>query len=238
MPVKIRLARHGSKKKPFYHVVVADSRAPRDGRYIERIGSYNPNTNPVTIDLDFDKALDWVKKGAIPTDTCRAILSTKGVMYKKHLLEGVKKGSFPEEEGERKFNIWIKDKELKIETQRKKLEKVKEDEVKKRMSEEEKVNEARKAELAKKKLDEMEASKEVKSEGQPVAETKKDSVAKAEEISEKQAEKPAKKPKEETPVEEAKAEEVKEETPAEEPKAEETEEVRSAEENESEEKSE
>ena len=94
MPAKIRLARHGRKRYAFYHIVVADSRAPRDGRYIERIGTYNPNTNPATIDLDFDKALDWLLKGAQPTDTANAILSYKGVNYKKHLLGGVKKRSF------------------------------------------------------------------------------------------------------------------------------------------------
>ena len=98
MPVKIRLARHGRKKGPFYHIVAADSRAPRDGRYIERIGIYNPKTNPATIELDFDKSLDWLMKGAQPTDTCRAILSYKGVLYKKHLLEGVKKNAFSAEE--------------------------------------------------------------------------------------------------------------------------------------------
>ena len=98
MPVKIRLARHGSKKYAFYHIVVADSRAPRDGKYIERIGSYNPNTHPATVVLDFDKALNWVQKGALPTDTCRVLLSEKGVLYKKHLLGGVKKGAFSEEE--------------------------------------------------------------------------------------------------------------------------------------------
>ncbi len=102
MPVKIRLARHGRKGYAYYHIVVADSRAPRDGRFIERIGSYNPNTNPATIDLNFDKALDWLFKGAQPTDTCRAILSYKGVMMKKHLLEGVKKGAFDDAEAERR----------------------------------------------------------------------------------------------------------------------------------------
>ncbi|MBI4649198.1 MAG: 30S ribosomal protein S16 [Bacteroidia bacterium] len=93
MSVKIRLARHGAKKKPFYHIVVADSRSPRDGRYIERIGSYNPCTDPATIDLDFDKALWWMQKGAQPSDTCRSILSYEGVLVKKHLLDGVKKGA-------------------------------------------------------------------------------------------------------------------------------------------------
>ena len=86
MAVKIRLARHGKKGFAFYHIVAADSRAPRDGKFIEKLGTYNPNTNPATIDLDFEKALGWLQKGAQPTDTCRAILSYKGVLYKKHLL--------------------------------------------------------------------------------------------------------------------------------------------------------
>jgi len=114
MAVKIRLQRHGKKGKPFYHVVVADSRAPRDGKFIERIGSYNPNTNPATIDLNFDKALDWLNKGAQPTDTTRAILSYKGVLYKKHLQGGVKKGAFDEATADAKFEEWLKAKEAKI----------------------------------------------------------------------------------------------------------------------------
>ncbi len=114
MAVKIRLQRHGKKGKPFYYVVVADSRAPRDGKFIERIGSYNPNTNPATIDLNFDKALDWLDKGAQPTDTTRAILSYKGVLYKKHLLGGVKKGAFDEAAADAKFEAWLSEKEAKI----------------------------------------------------------------------------------------------------------------------------
>ncbi len=114
MPVKIRLARHGRKGRPFYHIVIADSRAPRDGRYIERIGSYNPNTNPATIDLDFDGALNWLQKGAQPTDTARAILSYRGVLLKNHLLKGVKKGAFTKEEAERRFEAWLSEKNAKI----------------------------------------------------------------------------------------------------------------------------
>lgn len=114
MPVKMRLARHGRKRYAYYHIVVADSRAPRDGRYIERIGTYNPNTNPATIDLDFDKAFDWLTKGAQPTDTVRAILSYKGVLYKKHLAGGVKKGAFDEEEAEKRLENWLAEKDAKI----------------------------------------------------------------------------------------------------------------------------
>ena len=102
MAVKIRLARHGKKAAPFYHIVAADSRAPRDGKFIEKLGTYNPITNPATIELNFERALDWLMKGAQPTDTCRAILSYKGVLYKKHLLGGVAKGAFSESAAESK----------------------------------------------------------------------------------------------------------------------------------------
>ena len=114
MATKIRLQRHGKKGKPFYYIVVADARAPRDGRFIERLGSYNPNTNPATIDLDFDKTLDWVNNGAQPTDTCRAMLSYKGILYKKHLQGGLKKGALTEEQVEEKFAAWLNQKDGKI----------------------------------------------------------------------------------------------------------------------------
>jgi len=107
MATKIRLQRHGRKGYAFYQVVVADSRAPRDGKFIERIGSYNPNTNPATIDLNFDRALYWLQVGAQPTDTARMILSREGVCMKKHLLEGVKKGAFDEAAAEKKFQEWL-----------------------------------------------------------------------------------------------------------------------------------
>ncbi len=149
MPAKIRLSRHGRKSRPYYHIVVADSRAPRDGRYIEKIGMYNPVTNPATIEIDFDKALDWLQKGALPTDTARSILSRKGIMYKKHLLEGVKKGAFSEEEAEQKFSSWIADKERKLVAEKEKVNKSEEEKAKARLEEETKINEARKAEFAK-----------------------------------------------------------------------------------------
>jgi small subunit ribosomal protein S16 len=114
MATKIRLQRHGKKGKPFYYIVVADARAPRDGRFIERLGSYNPNTNPANIDINFDKTLDWVNNGAQPTDTCRAILSYKGVLYKKHLQGGLKKGALTEEQLEVKFTEWLDQKDGKI----------------------------------------------------------------------------------------------------------------------------
>jgi small subunit ribosomal protein S16 len=114
MAVKIRLQRHGKKDSAFYHMVVADGRAPRDGKFIEKLGVYNPNSNPATIDIDFDSTLDWLMKGAQPTDTCRAILSYKGIMLKKHLLEGVKKGALTEAQVEQKFSKWQEEKSGKI----------------------------------------------------------------------------------------------------------------------------
>jgi len=114
MAVKIRLQRYGRKKMPYYHIVVADSRAPRDGKFIERIGTYNPNTNPATLDIDNDKALAWLNDGAQPTDTCRAILSYKGILYRKHLERGIKKGALNAEEADAKFAAWMEEKANKI----------------------------------------------------------------------------------------------------------------------------
>ena len=121
MAVKIRLQRHGKKDAAFFHIVVADGRAPRDGKYIEKLGVYNPNTNPATINLDFDGALNWMLNGAQPTDTCRAILSYKGVIYKKHLLGGLKKGALTEAQVETKFNKWVADKEGKVNSKKDRL---------------------------------------------------------------------------------------------------------------------
>lgn len=121
MPTKIRLQRHGKKRYPFYHVVIADSRAPRDGKFIEKLGTYNPNTNPATIDIDFDGALSWMKKGAQPTDTVRALLSYKGVIFKNHLDKGVLKGAFTQEEADKKFTAWLEDKEAKVDSKKGKL---------------------------------------------------------------------------------------------------------------------
>ncbi|HAM10342.1 MAG: 30S ribosomal protein S16 [Bacteroidetes bacterium GWF2_41_9] len=153
MAVKIRLARKGRKKVAFYHIVVADSRSPRDGRYIEKIGSYNPVTNPATIELDFDKTLGWLQNGALPTDTCRAILSYKGVLMKKHLMEGVKKGAFDEAEANRRFDEWMKQNEAKIEAKKSGLEKSQDEDLDNRLKQEKKINEARAARLAKKQAD-------------------------------------------------------------------------------------
>ena len=163
MPVKIRLSRQGKKGYPFYHIVVADSRAPRDGKYIERLGVYNPNTNPATIELDFNSALDWLLKGAQPTDTCRSILSKNGVLMKKHLLEGVKKGAFNEEIAEQKFASWSSEKDAKLESLKTAVVKNKEADKKQRLEAETKVKEAKAAAIAKR----LAAEKIVE---QPVAE--------------------------------------------------------------------
>ncbi len=121
MPVKIRLQRHGKKGKPFYWIVAADSRSKRDGKYLEKLGTYNPNVNPAEINLDIDGAVQWLHNGAQPTDTARAILSYKGVMLKKHLAGGVKKGAFTEEQAEEKFNAWLEGKTKEVEAKRTKL---------------------------------------------------------------------------------------------------------------------
>ena len=151
MAVKIRLARHGKKAYAFYHIVVADSRAPRDGKFIEKLGTYNPNTNPATIDLNFEQALGWLMKGAQPTDTARAILSYKGVLYKKHLLGGVAKGAFSESDAEAKFNRWLGEKESKVAAKVNKLAAEKSADKKARLTAEAAVKEARAAAIAERK---------------------------------------------------------------------------------------
>jgi len=110
MPVRLRLQRHGRSKRPFYFIVAADSRSPRDGAYIERIGDYNPLSVPATINIDADKAFDWVMKGAEPTNTVKKILTYKGVLYKKHLYRGVRKGAFTQDEADKKFADWVESK--------------------------------------------------------------------------------------------------------------------------------
>ena len=147
MATKIRLARHGKKRYAYYHIVVADARAKRDGKNIERIGDYNPNTNPATINLDFERALHWVQEGAQPTDTARAILSYKGVMYKNHLLKGIKKGAITEEEVESKFNAWIADQDSRVQAKRDDLKKKADSANAERTAAESKIKEARAAEI-------------------------------------------------------------------------------------------
>ncbi len=127
MPVKIRLQRHGKKGKPFYWVVAADVRSKRDGRMLEKLGTYNPNTNPATIDLNIDAAVKWLQNGAQPTDTAKALLSYKGAMLKNHLLGGVQKGALTEEQADAKFQAWVEEKEAKIEKKSSDLAKIEED---------------------------------------------------------------------------------------------------------------
>lgn len=148
MAVRIRLQRHGKKRAAFYHIVVADARAKRDGRCIERLGTYNPNTNPATIDLNFDNAVNWLEKGAQPSDTARAILSYKGVLMKNHLNVGVRKGALTEEQAQAKFEKWLEEKNAKVDGKVKNLADAKAKAEKDRLAAEAKVNEARAAELA------------------------------------------------------------------------------------------
>ena len=143
MPAKIRLQRHGKKGNAYFHIVIADGRAPRDGKFIENIGTYNPTTNPATINLDTEKALQWLQNGAQPTDTCKAILSYKGVMFKNHLQKGVIKGALTQETADAKFEKWLSEKESKISGKVNLVQAGKHDEVKKRLAAESAVKEAK-----------------------------------------------------------------------------------------------
>jgi small subunit ribosomal protein S16 len=158
MPVTIRLSRHGKKHQAFYHIVVADSRAPRDGRLIEKIGIYNPRTNPATIEINQEKALSWLNKGAQPSDTCRAILSYKGVLYKRHLNEGVKKGAMTQEQADAKFAEWMEQKSLKISQKQQSVMNAGKEAVKSRLADEAKVREKIRERLAAKRIAESEAA--------------------------------------------------------------------------------
>lgn len=141
MPVRLRLQRKGKKGYPFYWIVAADSRSVRDGKFLEKVGTYNPNTNPATIDLDVDAAVKWLNNGAEPSDTTRAILSYKGVLYKKHLLGGVQKGAFTMEEAEKKFSAWLDEKANKIAQKTTNLAKAKADAKAKALAAEKALNE-------------------------------------------------------------------------------------------------
>jgi small subunit ribosomal protein S16 len=143
MPVKIRLQRHGKKGKPYYWIVAADARSKRDGKYLEKLGAYNPNTNPATIELNVDGAVKWLENGAQPTNTARAILSYKGAMLKKHLAVGVRKGALTEEQAENQLNAWLDEKAAKIQSKADGLAKSKSDAKAKALEAEKAVNEAR-----------------------------------------------------------------------------------------------
>jgi small subunit ribosomal protein S16 len=153
MATKIRLQRHGRKNYAFYPIVIADSRAPRDGKFIERIGSYNPNTNPATITLNFERALYWVNNGAQPTDTVRTILSDEGVLLMKHLQGGVKKGAFDEAEAQRRFDAWKADRLKKVEAMKSSMADQKVLAAKQRQEEEEAKNKVKAEAVAKKKAE-------------------------------------------------------------------------------------
>ncbi|NCO63372.1 MAG: 30S ribosomal protein S16 [Flavobacteriales bacterium] len=145
MPVKIRLQRHGKKGKPFYWIVAADARSKRDGKYLEKLGIYNPNTNPATVELNVDGAVTWLQNGAQPTDTAKAILSYKGALLKNHLAGGVRKGALTEEQAEAKFNAWLEEKGSKVVAKSDSLAKAQADAKAKAIEAEKAVNEARTA---------------------------------------------------------------------------------------------
>ena len=164
MATKIRLQRHGHKDYAFYPIVIADSRAPRDGRFIERIGSYNPNTNPATITLNFERALYWVNVGAQPTPTVRSILSHEGVYLMKHLQGGVKKGAFDEAEAQKRFDAWKAQKQQSVDKQKAAMADKKEEADKKRLDAEREKNKQKAEEIAKKKAELLAAQAEAAAE--------------------------------------------------------------------------
>jgi len=198
MATKIRLQRRGRKGYPFYHIVIADSRAPRDGKFIEKVGSYNPNTNPATISINFDRALYWLQVGAQPTDTTRNILSEEGVLLKKHLLGGVAKGAFTEADAEKKFEAWKAEKEKGTQAVINKNETKAKADAKARLDAEKAANKAKADAVAQKKAEENAAQAQAEAEAAP-----------AEEVAETEA-----------PVAEAEAPATETEAPAEEKSAE------------------
>ena len=194
MAVKIRLQRHGKKGKPFYWIVAADARSKRDGKYLEKIGTYDPNTSPATIDLNFDSAISWLGKGAQPTNTAKAILSYSGVLLKKHLDAGVKKGAFTEAEAKKRFDKWMKEKSAKIQ---KKIE-----DANAALESNKKEAREREEEYRKKKLEESKAKEEAKADEAPADEAPADE-APADEAPADEA------PADEAPADEAPTEEDK-----------------------------
>ena len=182
MSVKIRLQRHGKKGKPFYWIVAADARAKRDGRYLEKLGTYNPNTNPATVNLDIDGAVKWLQDGAQPTDTAKTILSYKGAMLKNHLVGGVRKGALTEEQAEEKFQAWVDQKAGKVASKEETVAKAKLDVKAKALEAEKAVNEARVAaaiEEVVEEVAEVAPEAEVVAEVAPEAEVAEEVVAEA-----------------------------------------------------------
>jgi small subunit ribosomal protein S16 len=208
MPTKIRLQRHGKKRYAYYHVVVADARAPRDGKFIEKLGTYNPNDNPATIDISFDRSLHWVKEGAQPTDTVRALLSYKGVMHKDHLDRGVTKGALTQDQADKKFDAWMKEKESKVEGKKDGLAKAADADAKARLAAETEVKNKRAAEVLAKQS-ELAAAVEAEAAEKAAAAAEKAALAnpvKEEATEEAKSEEPATEAKEETPAAEDKTE--------------------------------
>ena len=167
MPVKIRLQRHGKKGKPFYWIVAADARSKRDGKYLEKLGTYNPNFNPAKIEINIDGTVQWLQNGAQPTDTAKSILSYKGILLKNHLIGGVRKGALTEDQAEAKFQAWVEEKSSKIDAKKSNLEKAKDAEKVKIFEAEKAANEAR---IAAAVQTEEDVAEEVVAEEAPTAE--------------------------------------------------------------------
>ena len=200
MPVRIRLQRHGKKGKPFYWIVAADNRSPRDGRYLEKLGIYNPNTNPATVEINIDNCVKWLENGAQPSDTARTLLSYRGVMLKHHLNGGVRKGAFSAEEAEKKFEAWLQEKEAKIQAKVDGLSNAEAEAKAAALAAEKAVNEKRMADAAAAEAEEA-ATDEAPAE-EVIAEEAPAEEAPAEEVTAEEA------PSEEAPAEEVIAEEV------------------------------
>jgi small subunit ribosomal protein S16 len=244
MPTKIRLQRRGKKGKPFYHIVIADGRAPRDGKFIEKIGTYNPIKNPADIELQIDRAVYWLQSGAQPTNTVKSLLSYTGALYKNHLVIGVKKGAMTEEQAEAKFKAWLTDKQDKISNTVKDNVLAEKDRKKKILETEKQISDARAAELAKKKAEKVEelveevkaaslpddpvdvedtevvSQKEVHTEKTDSTEAEADKSASAEAAADKEPKEEPKAEAAEEKKESASAEAAEDKEPKEEPKAE------------------
>ena len=208
MPVKLRLQRHGKKGKPFYWLVAADARAKRDGRYLEKLGTYNPNTNPATVVIDIDRAVNWLEKGAQPTDTARTLLSYRGAMLKHHLNGGVRKGALTQEEADKKLEAWLEEKEAKIQAKKDGLSKAAADASAQRLADEKAASEKRlaAAQEAEAPVEEAQGEAEAPVEEAPVAEESTEEAPTQEAETEEAP--AAEAPTEEDPVEAADAEEA------------------------------
>ena len=208
MPVKLRLQRHGKKGKPFYWLVAADARAKRDGRYLEKLGTYNPNTNPATVVIDIDRAVNWLEKGAQPTDTARTLLSYRGAMLKHHLNGGVRKGALTQEEADKKLEAWLEEKEAKIQAKKDGLSKAAADASAQRLADEKAASEKRlaAAQEAEAPVEEAQGEAEAPVEEVPVAEESTEEAPTQEAETEEAP--AAEAPTEEDPVEAADAEEA------------------------------